>query len=110
MVHGHNMVQWVKTTDLHFKTDSESVIFTDGPCYVHGHNIVTLRPLRLTSSVVASLLSILSLSPVSLRPSLFSLPPLLSHPIVYILKYHKISEKIIKHYKTSNNIKYHQII
>ena len=36
MVHGHNVGQWVKTTDLRFKTDSESVIFTDGPCYVHG--------------------------------------------------------------------------
>ena len=35
MGHGHNVGQWVKTTDLRFKTDSESVIFTDGPCYVY---------------------------------------------------------------------------
>ena len=34
MIHGHNMSQWVKTTDLCFKTDSKSVIFSDGSYYV----------------------------------------------------------------------------
>ena len=34
MVHGHNVGQWVKTMDLRFKTDSESVIFSDGSYYV----------------------------------------------------------------------------
>ena len=33
MIHGHNMSQWVKTTDLCFKTDSKSVIFSDGSYY-----------------------------------------------------------------------------
>ena len=36
MIHGHNMSQWVKTTDLCFKTDSKSVIFSDGSYYVRG--------------------------------------------------------------------------
>ena len=34
MSHRHNMSQWVKTTDLCFKTDSKSVIFSDGSYYV----------------------------------------------------------------------------
>ena len=35
IIHGHNMSQWVETTDLCFKTDSKSVIFSDGSYYVH---------------------------------------------------------------------------
>ena len=33
MIHGHNMSQWVKTTDLCSKTDYKSVIFSDGSYY-----------------------------------------------------------------------------
>ena len=36
MIHRHNMSRWVKTTDLCFKTDYESVIFSDGSYYVRG--------------------------------------------------------------------------
>ena len=36
MIHGHNMSQLVKTTDLCFKMDSKSVIFSDGSYYVRG--------------------------------------------------------------------------
>ena len=36
MIQGHNMSQWVKTTDLCFKTDYESVIFSDGSYHVRG--------------------------------------------------------------------------
>ena len=36
MSHGHNMSQWVKTTDFCFKTDSKSVIISDGSYYVRG--------------------------------------------------------------------------
>ena len=32
----HNMIQRVKTTDLYLKTDSKSVIFSDGSYYVRG--------------------------------------------------------------------------
>ena len=35
MIHGHNMSQWVKTTDLCFKTDFKSVISSDGSYYVY---------------------------------------------------------------------------
>ena len=31
----HNISQWVKTTDLRFKTDSKSVIFSDGSYHVY---------------------------------------------------------------------------
>ena len=31
------MSQWVKTTDLSFKTDSKSVIISDGSYYVRGY-------------------------------------------------------------------------
>ena len=34
----HNMSQWVKTTDLCFKTDSKSVIFSDASYYVDHWN------------------------------------------------------------------------
>ena len=36
MIHRHNMSQWVKTTDLCFKTDSKSVIFNDSSYLVRG--------------------------------------------------------------------------
>ena len=36
MIQRHNMSQWVKTTDLCFKTDYESVIFSDGSYHVRG--------------------------------------------------------------------------
>ena len=36
MIHGHDMSQWVKATDLCFKMDSKSAIFSDGSYYVRG--------------------------------------------------------------------------
>ena len=41
MIHGHNMIQWVKTTDLCFKTDYKSVIFSDGSCMSVDHIMST---------------------------------------------------------------------
>ena len=44
----HYMSQWVKTTDLCFKTDSKSVIFSGGSHYVRGSYYVYHWILRLT--------------------------------------------------------------
>ena len=63
----HNMSQWVKTTDLCFKTDSKSVIFSYGSYYVRGSYYVYHWKIYL------SLTEYIFLTPLTLlfQPKLF---------------------------------------